>query len=257
MIALMTSTPPLPPAGWYPDPAGGGGERFWDGEAWSQSTRDPRPAQPPYAVPERPQTSQPPGRWQENPQYQGGNSFQPYQRQGLVPVQGGVPLATFWPRAGGFVIDGLILWVVGMVVRLFIGGDADVIFQRYLEHLMLYSINGGEGPMPALPTAAIVEMAIASLINLLIFAAYRSVLLGTMSATLGQKVFGLKAVKLGDESNANLGWTDAILRGALGAVLYNFIPIFMQITVLVTSRKQTVPDLLSKTVVINTREARS
>ena len=29
----------LPQAGWYPDPAGGGGERWWDGVGWTNHTR--------------------------------------------------------------------------------------------------------------------------------------------------------------------------------------------------------------------------
>jgi Protein of unknown function (DUF2510) len=28
-----------PPAGWYPDPEGGQGERFWDGTAWTDQRR--------------------------------------------------------------------------------------------------------------------------------------------------------------------------------------------------------------------------
>jgi hydrogenase/urease accessory protein HupE len=28
-----------PPAGWYPDPAGAGKERFWAGEAWTENVR--------------------------------------------------------------------------------------------------------------------------------------------------------------------------------------------------------------------------
>ena len=31
--------PPLPPAGWYPDPAGSGRQRWWDGKAWSEHLR--------------------------------------------------------------------------------------------------------------------------------------------------------------------------------------------------------------------------
>jgi hypothetical protein len=31
--------PALPPAGWYPDPAGSAGERYWDGAAWTERTQ--------------------------------------------------------------------------------------------------------------------------------------------------------------------------------------------------------------------------
>lgn len=29
------------PAGWYPDPAGGAGKRWWDGSTWTQNTQEP------------------------------------------------------------------------------------------------------------------------------------------------------------------------------------------------------------------------
>lgn len=34
-------------AGWYPDPAGGGGYRHWDGESWSEQTTDDPDSSPP------------------------------------------------------------------------------------------------------------------------------------------------------------------------------------------------------------------
>lgn len=34
------------PAGWYPDPAGGGGRRYWDGAAWTSHVSADVPAQP-------------------------------------------------------------------------------------------------------------------------------------------------------------------------------------------------------------------
>ncbi|MGY1718019.1 phospholipid scramblase-related protein [Blastococcus sp. SYSU DS0552] len=46
---------PPPPPGWYPDPAGGQGTRWWDGQGWSehvqQATPSPPPQQPPGAGP--------------------------------------------------------------------------------------------------------------------------------------------------------------------------------------------------------------
>ena len=42
--------PTVPPAGWYTDPSGQPGQRWWDGAAWSMSTRPtpaPEPAQQP------------------------------------------------------------------------------------------------------------------------------------------------------------------------------------------------------------------
>jgi Domain of unknown function (DUF4328)/Protein of unknown function (DUF2510) len=41
---------PGAPPGWYPDPAGGPGQRWWDGYAWTEATVLPQlPAPPPWA----------------------------------------------------------------------------------------------------------------------------------------------------------------------------------------------------------------
>ncbi|PWW21520.1 uncharacterized protein DUF2510 [Geodermatophilus normandii] len=39
-------TQPSPPPGWYPDPAGGGGSRWWDGRTWTEHVRQPPAPQP-------------------------------------------------------------------------------------------------------------------------------------------------------------------------------------------------------------------
>lgn len=41
----MSETPSSPPSGWYPDPAGGVGLRYWDGAAWTERT-EPTPTEP-------------------------------------------------------------------------------------------------------------------------------------------------------------------------------------------------------------------
>jgi hypothetical protein len=47
---------PGAPPGWYPDPAGGPGQRWWDGYAWSEATVLPQhPPPPPWASAAAPQ----------------------------------------------------------------------------------------------------------------------------------------------------------------------------------------------------------
>jgi Protein of unknown function (DUF2510) len=40
----MTTQPPPPAPGWYPDPAGGPGKRWWDGTTWGPFAPPPQPA---------------------------------------------------------------------------------------------------------------------------------------------------------------------------------------------------------------------
>jgi len=37
-FAVTDSPPPVPPAGWYPDPGGGPAQRYWDGARWTEQT---------------------------------------------------------------------------------------------------------------------------------------------------------------------------------------------------------------------------
>ena len=44
-MTAVTQQPPPPPA-WYPDPAGSGGTRWWDGQAWTDHVQAASPAAP-------------------------------------------------------------------------------------------------------------------------------------------------------------------------------------------------------------------
>jgi hypothetical protein len=53
-------TTPRTPAGWYPDPDGSGGQRYWDGSGWTEHRSPGTPAQAePTAPDEPPDTEQP------------------------------------------------------------------------------------------------------------------------------------------------------------------------------------------------------
>lgn len=43
-FSVTESAPPTPPAGWYPDPAGGSSQRYWDGQRWTEHTTPTAPS---------------------------------------------------------------------------------------------------------------------------------------------------------------------------------------------------------------------
>lgn len=47
----MSDTPPMPPPGWYADPSGEHGARWWDGARWTDHVRGDPPADDPPPVP--------------------------------------------------------------------------------------------------------------------------------------------------------------------------------------------------------------
>lgn len=245
----MSDTPKQPPAGWYPDPAGGQGERFWDGEAWSQSTRDRVQPESQGGVPTVDPRLAP---------YAGGpaqGSGQPYPggTARMVPAQGGFALATFWWRVLGYLIDSIILLLPSTLLTGALSERAQSGLELYLNRLLLAGFDGGD--LPPLSGALVWDLFLLFLIPMVLWGVYRTVTLGFMQATLGQRLCGLRVAKLGDEQLEPIGWRTAVIRGFGGAVLFQLISFFAVITVLFTDRRQTVADLLSKTVVVNTREA--
>ncbi len=235
----MTHAPQQPPAGWYPDPAGTDGERYWDGIAWSQATRDKVVLAPP---PEAPNASY-------------GQPAAGYGRpMSGAGVRTGAPFG--W-RFLGFAIDFILFNVVGGLVLSATGVSQrlDGELDRWMKAFLLWADTGATGDVP-MPSPEFWNVALLStVISIAVFALYRTVMLGLFSATVGQLAVGLRTVRLGAEPTSKLGWGVAALRGVIGAILYqHFLVGFVNgIFAAFTKNRQTLSDMLSKTQVLKIR----
>jgi hypothetical protein len=101
----------VPPAGWYPDPAGPNSQRWWDGVQWSQQTRPIVVAPPPPPPPPPSQPAAHPYAFHSQPGY----SFvaAPVQEQ----VTGAASTRLMRTNTVGFV--GALLALVSLLFNLF------------------------------------------------------------------------------------------------------------------------------------------
>lgn len=266
----MTHTP-QPPAGWYPDPAGSDGERFWDGVAWSQATRD-KPAPPPPAesmAPPQQTYGAPPQSYPQQDGHQGQQHGyqQPMSHQqhpgtytynyGPGPTAGPiVRIAAFGWRLLGYLIDSVLITIVGWIVASAFGitGQMLAVFDRWTRDLTMWADNPVGDP-PPLPDAVIALNTQLTVVMFVLFAVYRTVMVGAVGATLGQLAVGLRVVKVGDGPEAKLGWGAAIVRGVLGAFAYVlwYVTLPSGICLLVNRNRQSLQDLIARTYVLKVR----
>lgn len=257
----MSTSSQQPPAGWYPDPAGSGDERYWDGGAWSQVTRPSGGVNPPTGQPGQ----QPVGAGGAGPAYgQQPYGQQPYgqaqygygaqAQMGYGPAQRGPVLAGWWWRVLAAIIDSLV-WLIplGILQSLVLNpvmGD----FEDWFTDAILAS-SAGSTDIPPIPDSIISASYTFTFIAMVLWIVYRTVMVALKGATLGQMATGLKVVRDGDTSLSLMGWGRSAGRAALAVVLLQ-IPVVGLINVIVaafTAKKQTIHDMIAKTVVVRTR----
>jgi uncharacterized RDD family membrane protein YckC len=138
------------PAGWYADPSGQPGHRWWDGTVW---------------LPRSDEATSLPHKW-------------------LTTVGGGrFVLASWWRRAVGLLIDGLILYIVTVALQMAVG----VIFS---SGPLAFGIFGH--PTSLSPTSRVIFTSAASLGGLV----YAAIFLTVWGQTLGMMAVHARAIDL-------------------------------------------------------------
>ena len=177
MSEIPIGSPPAPPgrhaapSGWYPDPANGAQERYWDGWQWSRNIRPlTRPA-PPRMAP-----------------------YQPASFPGARTADG-VPLAGWWWRVLAMLIDYLILAAVGAIAL----APIYLQFIRAMSEAVAAAARAAQTGQPPPPLAAsdllsASDQLIVTVVTVAIALVYFLIFLRWKGATPGKLVCGLRVV---------------------------------------------------------------
>ncbi len=215
----------LPPPGWYPDPAGTPAERYWDGNAWSQVTREaPQPA----AAPNLPVAHGGPGSY------------------------GPATLAGWGARALAFLIDGLLWFFPVNLLQSVILGGSEQELDNWLQRISEDVVNGNMTQLLNPPASVTISLLLATLVAMGLWMIYRAVMVALFGGTVGQLILQLRVVRAGDHSLAKLGWGRSILRAVAAVVLFNItlVGLVNALVPLFTPKQQTLHDMIAGTVVI-------
>ena len=239
MLFTMSFSTDSPPAGWYPDPAGSGGQRYWDGGTWSQVTR--------------PVDGAAAGQASQQATYipQGQTSGTPYGQSTYGPSMSRQPvLAGFWWRVLASLLDGLILLFPLSFVQNIVLGDSLDTLTLWMDNYIDAMTN--QTAVPMFPDGIWGAYFQAILVAMVLYAVYRTVLVATRGATLGQSIVGLQVVPDGSPAGTVPSWGTSGLRAGV-AVVFQYIPILNLVnplSMLVSEKKQTLHDRIAGTIVI-------
>lgn len=240
MLLPMSFSAESPPAGWYPDPAGSGGERYWDGGTWSQVTRPAGGMSGGYASPQQGQAAA------ASSHTQGGYG------PGYGAAVGRQPsLAGFWWRVLASILDSLILWIpLTLVQGLVLNEEVMNSFEAWLTEWLDRQIRG-ETALPPIPEPVLQAFWVALVVVMVVWIAYRTIMVALRGATLGQSITGLRVVPDGSPPQTIPSWGTSAVR-AVTAVVFQQVPLLGladPLTMLFTAKKQTLHDMIARTVV--------
>ena len=271
MSDIPVGSPPAPPGrhaapgGWYPDPLDLARERYWDGWQWSRNTRasevPPAYRQAPAApAAQNPAASGPYGHPASGPvaPYLAGPG--PVPSRQAVTTADGVPLAGWWWRALGGLIDAVLVGVVAGLLTLPFYRALVGALRTFWNDALRAAQTGA--PVPATPNFAAMmtggDQLLVVLVTFAVGMAYHLPFLRARGATLGLLACGLRVVPVDEgRSTARLSWSCVLVRALLwvlpGALSLRILTVADVLLPLWHPRRQTLHDLAARTQVVRLR----
>ena len=252
------SSPPglLPPMGWYPDPAGSGQERYWDGSAWTANLRPAPPPMPEQASP-APASAAAPGVPQgtvpSSARYAPGSPAGWSQAGwGQAETRNDVVVAGWWPRAIGYAIDSIALYLLDRLLLFPIWPRVTRMADSVASAVAADPQMGPAQLLQLLNDSGLVQWSfIVTGAETLVAAVYFFLLYRFLGASLGQRALNLRVVPAG-RAGQSLSWSMCLIRGFAKAILFA-LPLVQFAAFLwpaFTSTKQGLHDLAARTQVI-------
>jgi uncharacterized RDD family membrane protein YckC len=203
------------PAGWYPDPDTSNpgapqGQRYWDGQQWTEHVVPPagapqQPAMPAYT-----------------PMAPAGG---PYPLL-VATTPDGQPLAGWWQRVGAYLIDLLILTPLVVILGWPWIREIGSAYGDLVEKSITAAESGGTLPdQTDLLTELFVPFLLLTLVGLLVNLVYNAGFLKWKAATPGKLAIGLR-VRL-RETPGPMSWGTVLLRwaGQNWYAAFGFVPV--------------------------------
>jgi uncharacterized RDD family membrane protein YckC len=215
------------PANWYPDPAGGGGLRYWDGAAWTEHVVPPTPQYyPPYAA------------WGPPP-WKGAQLGRPAAGPGALAHPG--------RRLGARALDWLLMipvFAILLTVSLLIFAP------RFGPIFPRVDTNQASTPAPGFVWVYLTVFVCAILTGL-VMVAYETVAVAKFGRTLGMGWLHIRPVRL--VGGGPLGWGRAFGRAAIYWVagLLGWIGLLDPLWCLWDDKRQCLHDKVVDSIVIN------
>lgn len=178
------------PSGWYPDPDPDApepkGQRYWDGQQWTEHLQ---PA--PGAGPTAPYGTAPgtPGPYASYPA--GGYAAT---QVATATTPDGQPVSGWWRRAGAYVLDGLIINVITGIIGFPWIRDVSAAYTTFVEDVMDQAAGGGtvSPDSGALLNDVTGPLLVVSLIGLVVSFVYNVAFLRWKAATPGKLALGTR-----------------------------------------------------------------